>query len=77
MSFGSAGMTSSWTAMIFPDDGQFQRSVSRYIAMISVPQLITILGSFRQGYMTAMSYPLFQHRAYMIWKGVSLIGFCP
>jgi len=22
-----------------------------------------------------MSYPLFQHRKYLVWKGVSLIGF--
>jgi len=77
MCFGSAVVTSSEGVLIFPNDGQFQRFVSRNIKMLSIPQSIPIPGTFGSGYQAAMSYPLFLHCEYLVCKGVSLIGFCP
>jgi len=77
MCLGSAGMAMIGGGMIFPDDGQSQWFISWNIETISVPLSIAIFGTFRQGDKVGMSYPLFQYRKFVIWKWVSLIGFCP
>jgi len=46
MCFGSAGVTSSRGVVIFPNDGQFQRFVSGNMKTMSIPQSITITGTF-------------------------------
>jgi len=75
MWFGSARLTSMRSLVIFPDDCQSQGSMSGKIDTISLPWSVTILCTFRQGYIVGMSYPLFQHCEYLIWTGVSLIPF--
>jgi len=75
--FGSAEMTSCRAVVIFPDNSNTQMFVSGDMKVISVLPSIAIFGTFCQRYKASMLYPLFQHCKYLIWKGVSLIGFCP